>query len=47
MLTMIVELIPMFVVLGLLGFFLAMLFIGGVDIGSFSDIANGIYHLID
>ena len=42
-----VKLIYMLIIMGALGYFIASLFTGYVDIGSFSDYADGIYHLID
>ena len=41
------KFIYMLIIMGALGYFIASLFTGYVDIGSFSDYADGIYHLID
>lgn len=43
----IVRSIPVAIVLALLGYFLYALFIGGTDLGTFSELANGVFHLND
>lgn len=46
-LSSIVRCLPTAVVLSLLGYFLYALFIGGTDLGTFSELADGVFHLND